>query len=395
VTTCWPRILFASLCSLLALATSVYAETLVTRIAQQYLGSVVTVIAVDENGQPLSLGSGFFIDSQGTVATNAHVVEGATSVTVRWRSERRDAVRVTRFDSRYDAVLIETGFKATPSAPIGDAASMAVGEEVIVLGNPRGLEGSVSTGIVSAFREIGGAHYLQITAPISPGSSGGPVFNANGRVVGIATATVSRGQNLNFALGANVLRALPLVDLRFRAVKAPSSEESDTTRWKNLVRVTNAYEDIIRNIGWLSGVTFSIQNDARIVIRDVTVLLVIRGPDGQVLDFKLPSFADVIPPGLARQVSVNFSVRGYAEPLDREKYLSEQLGPVPRQNQNENYSEYLRRFDEYNRRRQEMASASPNYARKGSIEFRILDFKAMATESPVEQLLSPRGPKGK
>jgi len=271
---------------------------------------------------------------------------------------------------------------------------MAVGEEVIVLGNPRGLEGSVSTGIVSAFREIGGAHYLQITAPISPGSSGGPVFSANGQVVGITTATVSRGQNLNFALGANVLRALPVVDLRFRAVKAPSSEESDISRWKDLVRVTNASEDVNRSIGWLNGVTFSIQNDARTVISDVAVLLIFRGPSGQVLDFKLTSFHDVIPPGLAKQESVNqLFVKGYAEPLDREKYLTEQLGPAPKQGVNENYSEFMRRWDEYYRRRREMEV--PGYARKGNIEFRILDFKTMIAETPVEQLLNPRGPKGK
>jgi hypothetical protein len=330
--------------------------TIASRIAQRYLGAVATVISLDEHRQPLALGSGFFIDQQGHLVTNAHVVEGAASVVVRWRSERRDAVRVTRFHPRYDVVVLETGFYNTSAVPIGDSQNVAVGEDVVVLSNPRGLEGSVSTGIISALRQIAGVPYLQITAPISPGSSGGPVFNANGRVIGIATATVSRGQNLNFALAASVLAALPAVDLRFRAVKTAPVEEGDASRWRDLVRVTNVFDDF-HDDGTLFGVTFSIQNGTLLVIRDIVVLLVVRGPDGQVLDFKLGSFSDVIPPGLAKQVRIPWGsdslyVRGYAEPLDPGKWVK-----------------------------------SRHSARKGSIELRILDFKTITAETPVEQLL--------
>jgi S1-C subfamily serine protease len=365
--------------------------TTAARIAQRYLDAVATVISLDENRQPLALGSGFFIDQQGHLVTSAHVVEGAASVIVRSRSERRDAARVIRFDPRYDVVVLETGFHNTAAVPVSESQHVAVGEEVVVLSNPRGLEGSVSTGIVSALREIAGVQYLQITAPISPGSSGGPVFNANGRVIGIATETVSRGQNLNFALAADALSNLPAVDLRFKTVRTARVEEGDISRWKDLVRVTNVFESIDSSLGWLDGVTFSIQNDARVVVRDVVVLLAVRGPTGQVLDFKLKSFSDVIPPGLAKQVSLDsLYVKGYAEGyvehLDREKYVDERLGPWPEQRKNEDYSEYLRRRYEYSRRREEMAKESP----RGSVEFRILDFKTMTAETPVEQLLKSR-----
>src|SRR5262245_9004474 len=233
--------------------------TAASRIAQRYLDAVGTVISLDENQQPLALRSGFFIDDQGHLVTNAHVVEGAAGVVVRYRSQSKEAVRVIRFDPRYDAVVLETGYQNTVAVPISDSVGVKVGEDVVVLGNPRGLEGTVSTGIVSALREIAGVQYLQITAPISPGSSGGPVFDTTGRVIGVATATVSRGQNLNFALAARVLRGLPVVDLKFKAVKTPSVEASDTSRWKDLVRPTNVIEDIAPSIGWLTGVTFSIQ----------------------------------------------------------------------------------------------------------------------------------------
>jgi len=325
--------------------------TAAVRIAQRYLDAVVTVIALDENQQPLALGTGFFIDQQGHVVTNAHVIEGAATVVVRSRAERRDATRVTRFDPRYDAVVLETGFQVTTSVSIGGSANISVGEDVVVLGNPRGLEGTVSTGIVSALREMAGVPYLQITAPISPGSSGGPVFNVSGRVVGIATATVSRGQNLNFALVANMLGTLPAVDLKFKTVKAAPVEASDVSRWRDLVRPTNVIEDIASTIGWLRGVTFSIQNDTRVVISSVMVLLVVRAPTGQALDFNLASFDDFIPPGLAKQVQIpkrggSLNIKGYAVPAQYGKFSG-----------------------------------------IGSVELRILDFKTQTAESTVEQLL--------
>jgi hypothetical protein len=361
--------------------------TAAARIAQRYLDAIVTVIALDDNQQPLALGSGFFIDQQGHVVTNAHVIEGAASVIVRSRVERKDATRVTRFDRRYDAVVLETGFLNTTSVSLGDSANIAVGEDVVVLGNPRGLEGTVSTGIVSALREMAGVQYLQITAPISPGSSGGPVFNSSGRVIGITTATVSRGQNLNFALVASVLGALPAVDLKFKTVKAAPVEASDVSRWRDLVRPTNVIEKIETDIGWFQSITFSIQNDTRVVISNVTVLLIVRGPNGQPLDFALQSFPDAIPSGLAKQVVISKVVKGYAEPLDLDKYLTERLGPMPQQVIHEPYGDYLQRFNAYNQRRSEMARESPKFARTGSIELRILDFKTMTSETPVEQLL--------
>ncbi len=331
--------------------------TTASRIAQRYLDSVATVISLDENSQPLALGSGFFVDQQGHLVTNAHVVEGAATVVVRSRSQRRNAVRITKFDPRYDAVVLETGFQDTLAAPIKESASVAVGEDVVVLGNPRGLEGTVSTGIVSALRDISGVRYLQITAPISPGSSGGPVFDTTGRVVGITTATVSRGQNLNFALSANLLQNLPAVDLRFKSVKAPPVEPSDMTRWKDLVYPTNVIEDIASGIGWFNAVTFSIQNDTKVLISNVAVLLVIRGPNGQVLHFTMTSFRDVIPPGLARQVRIpehlgGLNVKGYAV-----------QGNFPRE---------------------------AGFTRMGSIELRILDFRTATPDSSVDELLKQR-----
>jgi S1-C subfamily serine protease len=156
-----------------------------------------------------ALGTGFAIREGGLVATNFHVVQGARRVTVQTADEREFAeVRVVGFDARRDLVVLRVAGLAL--APLRLAArDPDIGEHVIAIGNPVGLERSVSDGVVSALRHIGMAHDLiQISAPISHGSSGGPVLDDRGRVLGVATAMRTGGQNLNFATPASYLTAL-------------------------------------------------------------------------------------------------------------------------------------------------------------------------------------------
>src|SRR6266581_3283372 len=184
-------------------------ESATARIARENLPAVVTLVAVDDHDQPLALGSGFFITRDGVLVTNAHVVGGATKILVRWRGRTGTAGRIFNCARKHDLVTLQTSFDSTPAVSLADSDKVVVGQDVIVLGSPQGLEGTVSTGIVGGLRTLGAARLLQITAPISPGSSGGPVFDSTGRVIGIATATSSQGQNLNFALPVNLLRDLP------------------------------------------------------------------------------------------------------------------------------------------------------------------------------------------
>src|SRR3989454_6934186 len=170
-------------------------ESAPARIARENLPAVVTLVAVDDHDQPLSLGSGFFITRDGVLVTNAHVVGGAAKVLLRWRGQSGTAQKIVNFSRKHDLVTLQTSFTATPPVLLGDSEAVTVGQDVVVLGNPHGLEGTVSTGIVGGLRTLNNTRFLQITAPISPGSSGGPVFDVNGRVVGIATATSAKGQN--------------------------------------------------------------------------------------------------------------------------------------------------------------------------------------------------------
>jgi S1-C subfamily serine protease len=283
---------------------------LATRIAKTNLQSVVTLMALDNNDQPLGLGSGFFTSENGLVATNAHVIEGATKVIRRWQGKGGTADRIVKFSPRFDLVLLQTSFSPPPAVKLGDSEFITVGEEIVALGSPYGLEGTVSTGIISGIRSMDGIKYLQITAPISPGSSGGPIFNTNGVVVGIATSSLSSGQNLNFALPMNFLNQMPDSTLSFSAVKHVPPDSSIIQDSKDLVFANNIIDNVWSN-GMLESVAFSIQNRTNRTVCALQVLFIIKNADGEILNYEQDKYPDCIAPGLARQFGGRVYTQGY------------------------------------------------------------------------------------
>lgn len=171
--------------------------------------SVVRVAALDAEGRATSFGTGFYIDDHGTVVTNFHVIDGAAAVRVTDSSSQTYEVRgVSGHDKLQDLALLTVAVDRSP--PLGIATTRAqVGDEVIAIGNPLGLENTISTGIISGVRSMTENVVLyQITAAISPGSSGGPVLNPAGELVGITKATIESGQSLNFAIPTQTLELL-------------------------------------------------------------------------------------------------------------------------------------------------------------------------------------------
>src|SRR5262249_20799617 len=146
-----------------------------------------------------SLGSGFVIDSKGFILTNNHVVENADEIVVKLLSGKEFKAKVVGRDAKTDIALIEIkgDAKDLPAVSLGDSGSLRVGQWVVAIGNPFGLENTVTAGIVSALgRHINQGPYdnfIQTDAAINPGNSGGPLLNAKGDVVGINTAIFSRG----------------------------------------------------------------------------------------------------------------------------------------------------------------------------------------------------------
>lgn len=174
--------------------------------------AVVFIGNVDKNGKVTSIGSGFVVDPSGVIVTNYHVIEGAHDAQIKMQDgEIYDRVEVVDYDARRDiAVLKVRAFKPLPALTLGDSSRLEVGEDAVAIGNPQGLEHTVTVGVVSAFRQAEGYRLIQISVPISPGSSGGPLFTIAGDVVGITTLTVAGGsaQNLNFAVPIEYVRPL-------------------------------------------------------------------------------------------------------------------------------------------------------------------------------------------
>jgi serine protease Do len=162
-----------------------------------------------------SLGSGFIIDpAKGFILTNNHVVANADEINVRLDNGKDYEAEVVGRDSKTDLALIKTKKKMdiTASEPLGDSDKAQVGEWVVAIGNPFGLERTVTAGIISAKGRVIGAgpydDFLQTDAAINPGNSGGPLFNMKGEVIGINTAIVASGQGIGFAIPINLAKEI-------------------------------------------------------------------------------------------------------------------------------------------------------------------------------------------
>lgn len=165
--------------------------------------SVVSIAKYGKNRELLGSGSGFFINQLGHIITNFHVLEGASYVEIKTAdNEVFPANMVVAENPERDLLQIATDSYISREPLELNVSLPKAGEEVVVIGSPMGLEQTVSNGIVSAIRRFKGAELIQITAPVSPGSSGSPVVNSRGEVIGVASATYGAvvGQNLNFAV---------------------------------------------------------------------------------------------------------------------------------------------------------------------------------------------------
>ena len=203
----------------------------VPSIAERVNDVVVNVRSLSDSGE--NLGSGFIIDRRGLIATNFHLVSAGErhgpasqepdssktpklvkSVTVTLHDGRQFPASIKGYDEATDIAVLEIvpSGPALPVAEIGDSDSLKVGEWVIAIGNPLGLDHTVTLGILSAKGRTGFGgqfdDFLQTDAAINPGNSGGPLVNAQGKVVGINTLVLERTQGLSFSIPINTLKAI-------------------------------------------------------------------------------------------------------------------------------------------------------------------------------------------
>jgi tetratricopeptide (TPR) repeat protein len=198
-------ILVILLITLLPLIILAQADKIYERVNQ----AVVVVTTYDEKNKPIALGSGFFVRPDGAFITNLHVVSKAVSIKVKISKDKQlDVEGLLYCDDQNDLVLLKVkSDDALPTVSLGDSDALKPGEKVYAIGSPSGFENTISDGIVSGIRTLAkNKKAIQITAPISPGSSGGPVFNEQGEVIGVSTFVVQGSGSLNFAMPINLIK---------------------------------------------------------------------------------------------------------------------------------------------------------------------------------------------
>jgi S1-C subfamily serine protease len=173
------------------------------QIAEKATPSVVVVENFNEDGQKAGQGSGYVFSGEGIVITNYHVIRGAKSLNVRVPGQEPYRIdSVLGYEIDHDVAALQMSGGSLPALTTETIEEPKVGDRVVAIGAPLGLESTVSEGIVSAIRDAGTMHIIQTTASISPGSSGGPLLNEYGTVIGLTTSTMVNGQSLNFVVSA-------------------------------------------------------------------------------------------------------------------------------------------------------------------------------------------------
>jgi len=173
----------------------------VAEVVAQADPAVVLINAYDENDKPFSLGSGFIISTDGIVVTNYHVIKRAVRIEVKLPDQRKFSVAgVIDYNPQIDYAILKINGTELPLVPMGEDTQVKIGEEVIAIGNPQGLEHTVTKGILSQRRKEDIAEYLQTDASINPGNSGGPLFNMFGEVIGVNTLKARDAEGIGFAI---------------------------------------------------------------------------------------------------------------------------------------------------------------------------------------------------
>jgi tetratricopeptide (TPR) repeat protein len=260
--------LFVTVLSLLSPALC-YSEANV--IYKENRGAIAVIITFDSRGNPTGQGSGFVVREDGGIVTNYHVVENANKIDIKIRDKVYEAEGLLYQDIENDIVILKAKAENLKTVKLGYISGLEVGEKIYVISNPQGLENTISEGILSGIREIDSKRkILQITAPISAGSSGGAVFNQNGEVVGVATFILKESQNLNFAMPVDIFRdeisnkkITSLGDAKFKAYKETAAfwfvygnNLADNGQFKeaiealkNAIRITPDFAEAYNNLG--------------------------------------------------------------------------------------------------------------------------------------------------
>jgi len=220
-------------------------------LARQARPAVGVLVTFDADGDPISQGTAFFVRADGVALTCWHVLEGAASASIGMESGASFPVEgILASDPVRDLALFKVAGKGLPCVPLGESSTLRPGQRVVAITAPQGLENTIADGLVSAVRDLPSGSVVQVSVPLSPGSSGGPIFDLSGRVVAVAAAVLTEGQALNFAIPINAAKPL-LAKPGTLTPLAPAEQPADLEDWLRQ-RPTSPSEAAAYDL-WLQG----------------------------------------------------------------------------------------------------------------------------------------------
>ncbi len=255
--------------------------------------SIVLILTYDSNQTPLAMGSGFYFEKN-LIATNYHVIKGSNSIVIKnlGTLAKSENVRVKSYSEELDVAILEVGTMNSSFLPL-NTISPEIGDNIIAIGNPKGLEGTISTGIVSGIRKLSEQYSLiQITSPISPGSSGGPVLDSQGRVIGISTFTLHDSQNLNFAIPSNAI-----YDMKSKSTKWEPQITNVACASKNLNSVSLAFFE--KTFAEFKE-SISLKNNTNLTIKNIKGLMLYYDMNGNQISYNYIALEDILFPRMAK-----------------------------------------------------------------------------------------------
>ncbi len=255
------------ICTLLVLPLTAGGQVPLTtaQIAKKVSPSAVVIEGKTDSGE--ALGSGFIISKDGKIVTNLHVIKGMNAASVELANgDSFESVSVLATDDLRDLAILKIAGSNLPILELGNSDALNIGEPVVIVGSPKGLEGTVTAGILSSVRDSGdGYNVLQTDAAVNPGNSGGPLVNSQGQAIGVVSFILRSSQGLNFAIPINYVRELlrslhePLslgeIQRKLNAAPGQSSSLKDTLDWlKRTIPSRNTHFVEIFD-GWTSTTT--------------------------------------------------------------------------------------------------------------------------------------------
>lgn len=290
-------------------------------VAANSLKATVMIVMEDENHRELAYGSGVIIDNN-KIVTNKHVIENASFGKVKkYGSDSTYSImQILAIDSLNDLAILEISNLHKEVNIKFDTTRPNIGKKVYAVGNPKGLEGTFSEGIVSGIRFLKDSlELIQISAPISPGSSGGQIIDEKNQIIGIAVGGIVEGQNLNFAIPSKYLISLisrPQTPLQLSTIKGSKTKQMGQKE------ITQSTEEIlVKNVYWYEhsgqrtseGVNplmeFSIYNGLEKSISDINLLFILYDRDSLPVDYSYFTVSISIPPKLAKNI-INTEING-------------------------------------------------------------------------------------